>query len=133
MSGIYQPTKEIHLLIPKINQKYDLEIEIKNEKYIYINNNILLPVDQNTGELQKLDAPYYPIIQASQIRQILVVLERILAKPYIECDHRRIYEGNIITADLLCQKWLDGLNPLIDLEPETVLQELVEVLENLLK
>ena len=122
MSGIYQPTKEIHLLIPKINQKYGLEIEIKNEKYIYIDNNILLPVDQNTGELQKLDAPYYPIIEAPQIRQILVALQDIISDSN-KTDFSYEY----------CESWLGGLNPLIDREPKTVLQELVELLEILLK
>jgi len=34
-------------------------------------------------------------------------------------------------AEALCQKWLDGLYPLFDREPETVLQELVEVLEKI--
>ena len=36
-------------------------------------------------------------------------------------------------AEALCQKWLGGLKPLFNRESKTVLQELVEILENLLK
>lgn len=36
-------------------------------------------------------------------------------------------------AEALCQRWLDGLNPLFDREPLTVLQEWEELLLNLLK
>lgn len=35
-------------------------------------------------------------------------------------------------AEALCQKWLDGLNPIFDSNPEMVLTELLEVLENLI-
>jgi len=33
-------------------------------------------------------------------------------------------------AEALCKKWLDGLKPLFDREPGTVLEELINVLEN---
>lgn len=144
MSKIYSLTQKIHSLIPQINQKYGLEIKIKSESNYYYDtiakgNPITHQIEIvylrciSLDRIQLGRKRFISQIQASQIRQILVVLERILAKPYIECDHRIIYEGKIITADLLCQKWLDGINPLTELEPETVLQELVEVLENLLK
>jgi hypothetical protein len=34
-------------------------------------------------------------------------------------------------VEALCQKWLDGLNPLIDREHKTVLTELIQILENI--
>jgi hypothetical protein len=36
-------------------------------------------------------------------------------------------------AEVLCHKWLDGLNPMFDNEAEKVLKELLETLNNLIK
>jgi hypothetical protein len=81
MSNIYNLTKQIHTNLLKVCEKYGLEkLKIESEKYIYTNSNILLPIDQNTGDYQKLDKPYYPAIQPPQIRQILVHLQGVLGE-----------------------------------------------------
>jgi hypothetical protein len=95
-------------------------------------------------------------IQAPQIRRILRALEEDLGsnpdidrwqkqadevKPiYFGDECMQYYQvcGNIMMlpktlAEALCSRWLDGLDPLFEREPETVLEELLEVLENLRK
>jgi len=97
----------------------------------------------------------YPAIDPPQIRQILQAFEGVLGDnpEYIkkfeeltdianelgfdECPKcgtnifHQTEEKNYSQA--LCQKWLDGLNPMFDSEPEKVLEELNEILENLIK
>lgn len=94
-------------------------------------------------------------IKAPQIRNILLSLSDTLGENYFNQEtaneeakqqnyfssaelsdaYERGYYSCLLNfhhktiAEALCQKWLDGLNPLIDQEPEQVLSELLEVLE----
>ena len=104
---------------------------------------------QREVEISSKDLP-------DQIKQILIALEKVLEENpeilkinnqgYGDCrleysgDHYLIIDywddireiGYIKYSEALCQKWLDGLNPLITTNPDQVLSELIEVLENLL-
>jgi len=108
-------------------------------------------------ETKHLKDYFIPAIQHLQIRQILFVLSRVLGEnpellkinngAFGDCrleysdNHYLIVDycddireiGYIEYAEALCQKWLGGLKPLFNRESKTVLQELVEILENLLK
>lgn len=142
MSNLYTLTARIHELLPLINQKYGLEIEVKQEKkFIIEDGRIFDPkeiIDRIRGKILTRDG-VYPAIQTPQIRQILLALKDVLG------DRARWFFKNILggqdlerpfpntVSEALCQRWLEGLNPLFDREPEFVLSELREVLENLLK
>lgn len=105
--------------------------------------------------------PYFkrlcPAIQAPQIRQILVGLQEVLGENYqykqekwlldnlnkryenkelteyslIACLETSVEKTPKYQAEALCQKWLDGLNPLIDREPILVLTELVKISQSI--
>ena len=112
-------------------------------------------------ETKHLKDYFIPAIQHLQIRQILFNLQGVLGENpeythYFNATNRMIaiavineleeqykymngYGQAMIDilpksqAEALCQKWLGGLKPLFNRESKTVLQELVEILENLLK
>lgn len=133
----YELTKQIHKLLPQIGK----EIEVKNSEWyfteLFKNNKI----EKITYGHKHPDVYYevivksnvksfdiskdLPAIQAPQIRQILVALQEVLGLGYTQPHKTK--------AQALCQRWLDGLHPLFHREPETVLQELVEVLEKVLE
>jgi hypothetical protein len=99
------------------------------------------------------------LIEAPQIRRILRALEGVLGEnvewirleklgtelnphssttPWEKAyEAGKVYGMRLYTpltrAEVLCERWLGGLNPLFDREPETVLTELLEVLEKLRK
>lgn len=168
MPNLYTLTARIHKLLPQVNQKYGLEIEVESDFAWFSKNGVYKIHHKQYGLLVLVNHENVKLeclaIQATQIRQILVGLQDVLGvnPEYIEeCgkwrEQREIINNikdfmrekdefckmygidaklQTITksqAEALCQKWLDGLEPLFDREPETVLQELIEVLENLLK
>jgi hypothetical protein len=47
-----------------------------------------------------------------------------------QLEKYKLDKGDNYSAVYLCHRWLDGLNPLFDREPEKVLQELLEILKN---
>jgi len=126
---IYKITKEIHELFPKVCKKNNLKgVEI--DSLIHHSNSIL---------------------HSSRIRQTLKALEGILGqnpvkeKIYKELDFTDSREAYFIgleqghdlwvkqsKAEAFCQRWLDGLDPLFDREPETVLTELRDLLKSLI-
>jgi hypothetical protein len=61
----------------------------------------------------------YVYIRESQIRQILV-------------DLRDLSTVNYETLKTLCNRWLDGLEPMFDYESEEVLEELKQFLQKVL-
>ena len=127
MSQLYPLTKQINDLLPKVTETHQLNIWSDLKYFINAKGLIFHKVDIESwgGKL----SDYIPLIQAPQIRQILLALKDVLEdKIYTN----PVNYNNIDNADDLCSKWLDGLTPLIDSSPETVLSELVEVLENLL-
>lgn len=152
MSNLYNLTKQIYKLLPKINQKYGLKIEIESDFYLHNNPKAdsykqvfyktNLPIYLETTKEQVIKKWMSPIIQALQIRQILVGLQDVLGEnpEFVEAlkrnemSHYSLWVPEAETqSEVFCQKWLDGLNPLFDREPETVLQELIDMLDNLLK
>jgi hypothetical protein len=114
---LYETTKQINDLIPQLKEKYGM------------------PNYHNfTGA-----------IQAPHIRQILFELKDVLdvlAKTKTKTETNKMIGGMRaigfefksqpqLKAESLCHKWLDGLTPLIDTEPEKVLTELLEILKKL--
>ena len=146
MNKMYETTEKIHEVIDLINEKYSLEIDIISD-----NNNVIYYTDivvnttincsenyiSDTGELMSLDSNNYIgftlaedwqfAIGEKQIKQILVGFKDLLGDT-------KEYEDMIVAksqAEVLCHKWLDGLNPMFESEPELVLTELLEMLENM--
>lgn len=162
----YPLSKKINELLPLVAEKYGVEIEIEAEKhycqYIYeegLGEDIEI---QPSSELEGSDyEPICPVIEAPQIKQILIALKEVLGETNqdfrnvqkiiekgFEIEARLETRANLKSvieyllmvakppqgkADFLCLRWLDGLNPLNDTNPDQVLTELVEVLKNLLK
>lgn len=141
MSNLYNLTKSIHNEVERINPKLGLEIEIESDYFLidYENGEIgkfgeseIKIIAQKFESLGAGKCEYIPAIQAPQIRQILVGLKEVL-KTEIKYDSMfgDMWITNPNTANNLCQKWLDGLEPLFDREPENVLNELLEILKNI--
>lgn len=152
MTKIYDLTKQIHQLIEKINEKYGLIINIKYSGYVH---DCLFPEPR----LERYKEPVYYQIKPHHIRHILLSLSDTLDENYFnqETANEEAKQQNYFSsaelsdafergyyscllnfhhktiAEALCQKWLDGFNPMIDTDPEKVLSELLEVLENLIK
>lgn len=156
MSKLYELTAKIHKILPKLEKKCRVEIKIKTEYYINESGKLAhiysLPFDAFDGDREQFD--YYPAIQAPQIRQILVDLEGVLKEnpEFLTLEkkienlvddqrearvtrflEKELAKTKYTLAEALCQKWLDGLNPLFNRKPEMVLKELLEVLKNLIK
>jgi hypothetical protein len=162
MSKRYELTKQIHELLTQIKTKYGLDIEIKGEyiyqemltkdkaidcvylQHLHPDFFSRLVVE---GELNSWDSyKILPVIKDQQIRQILFALKDILddianTKNRFQREGisgtMRVIEFGFgrqpeLKAEALCEKWLDGLNPLIESEPEKVLEELKETLTKLL-
>lgn len=134
MNNLYKLTKEIHDVLREL--KFIFPTKIQMEMPYNVKHNITL-------------------LTSNAIRQILVALEGVLGESnehknwkrlgaeigihgIIQCDHgfqdyaRRMYAESkplYSFAEIWCNRWLDGLNPLFDREPETVLKELLEILE----
>ena len=145
---MYETTEKIHEVIDLINEKYSLEIDIisDNNNVIYytdivVNATInwsenyisdtgeLMTVDRNSGIAFTLAEDWQFAIGEYQIKQILIGLNDLLGDT-------KEYEDMILAksqAEVLCHRWLDGLNPLFESEPELVLEVLLEILENLIK
>jgi hypothetical protein len=182
MSNTYQLTKKIYELLPQVKDKYGLEFEIESDYWYHtpkksdFKNRIFHYSEISNHfynfETKHLKDYFIPAIQEPQIRQILVVLSRVLGEnpekyseqseanfwlteieKWLETKktkvnnqefflNKAIYQygvriGKLLVipdskAEALCQKWLGGLKPLFNRESKTVLQELVEILENLL-
>jgi len=125
MSNLYNLTQQINKVIQEKAQKHGLEIEI-GSNFLLLNDGELQHEYQykhfNNHNGQIVRPLCVLAIEAPQIRQILIVLEDVLnqfPKPYW------------VNSENLCQKWLDGLHPLFDREPETVLAELLNILKSL--
>jgi hypothetical protein len=143
MSKQYQLTRKIYRNLQKVCEKYD-EIEwmlkIENEFFYFEKfkkgGNSSFFVDYYLSK--NSCAVCFPAIQEKQIRQILVHLQEVLGEnpeyQFIElADENKKYKFIKSQAEALCQKWLDGLTPLFDTDPISVLTELNEILQSLLK
>lgn len=162
MSKLYELTKQIHNILPKVEEKYRVKIKVNNENWwleTWDDTGGIFIGDIDTEESRRL----CPAIESNQIRQILVALENKLQNsmsdkarrfgpksrqkviaylhdpeyPLPEKIKKYCIEYLLCkkqpTSLELCNRWLDGLTPLFDREPETVLTELLEILENLIK
>lgn len=180
MTTLYTLNKRINNLLPKVAEKYNLEIEIKPTDYFYYElfspyTEEIVGVGYRHFDEYHLKIPVWGVqnssslggytiseIKAPQIRQILLALKNVLDKnpehiqwqikndsfadvrqsiSYNTIEVRKLIafiefrseEAPIIKqSDALCAKWLDGLNPLIDRNEESVLSEFAGVLEELL-
>jgi hypothetical protein len=157
MSKLYELTKQIHEILPQVEQKYEIKTNIHLYSLAIFKNGAILP---NHG----LNGSFLSYFGAPQILQILTDLQEILDKnPHWErvSEEREelnphyhytsnssygvweAYQAGQLdmlltftpksTAEVLCNRWLDGLDPLFNRQPEMVLQELLNVLENLIK
>ena len=132
MTNILKTTRQIHETIDLINAKYGLNINIESGSKIAtewtISSNtirqILIAFKDLLGENPKF----------TELENAIKNLKDGHYNRYVMCV-THIVNGYIpqSKAEALCHKWLDGLNPLFDSEPELVLEELLEVLQNLIK
>jgi hypothetical protein len=152
MPNLYNLTAQIHQNLQKVCEKYGLEkLEIESD-YILLPDDCGPRIFIGGASLRN----EIPAIQSPQIRQILLafkevlgenpnfkLLENAIKENQLLCNNK--YTGLITVSDIflldgglpipksqaeaLCQKWLDSLTPMFDREPETVLTELLELLE----
>jgi hypothetical protein len=148
MTKIYTLTQQIHKTIDLINKKYGLEINI----YYYLSyssykdeNDYTVVESWRCKDKSVYDSFF--LIEEKQIKKILNALKDVLGEnpKYTEIEKHCTYEecsecGSVDTnpeiylySTALCHKWLDGLNPMFESEPEKVLEELLEVLQKLIK
>ena len=151
MSQTYELNKQINDLLPKVAQRHGIKIEIEltNKALVTMTSYSKEFYSVCIGENQdlKLQRNYIcPLIEAPQIKQILNALKGVLGENpkytlFVGLDdnwHATNSRNDIFASvhktksDALCAKWLDSLNPLIDTNPEQVLSELVDVLNQLL-
>lgn len=131
----YQLCQKIHQLLPQINQKYGLEIEVESEYFIAKPIKGIGADKEKKFELVSADYIDYkeeeysyewekiPAIQEPQIRQILVGLQEVIRQ------NPNLYPAVSYWAD-----WMHGFPTCrFDTDPILVLTELLEILENLLK
>jgi hypothetical protein len=140
MTKIYETTKQIHKTIILVNRKYGLNIDIKSD-----NDFVIYATSDSNQEWQSE-------INEKEIKIILNALKDYLGDntEHAEMDYgiKNLYKdggyskytakvedvAKKYTPDTLagsfCHKWLDGLNPMFESEPEKVLEELLEVLKN---
>lgn len=135
MSNTYELSKQIHKLLSQVAEKYGVKIELRTRLY----------------------SQYYEIdmvmkIGETQIRQILVALEGVLGenkgyKYFIDRAKRRDpsllipFDLPKSQAQVLDDKWFRPIEKrgkytnqsLFDTNPDQVLTELLEILQNLLK
>jgi hypothetical protein len=123
---LYTLTKNLHTLIQEKAKKHGLEVEIESD-YIFFNAQRSEKPNWQIGIYIGGEMTRQPVfaIQAPQIRAILLAFEEVLGS--IPFAPLRLNTK----AKALCSKWLDGLIPLIDREPETVLTELLEILKSI--
>lgn len=148
MSNLYKLTQNLHKIIQEKSKKCGVQVEIKND--FYISKNSAEPFHWCMKRYLTTDDLL--VIQAQQIRQILLTLKDVLGynPEYIDTKEttiKHIESANpnwhIIgqlqgradfikrtKAQSLCH-WLDGLEPLFDREPETVLEELTQILQSI--
>jgi len=138
---LYTLTKQINDLIPILNEKYGVKIEIDSEYCLIIpqrikvdnyqikyntENKVILKQYKKKNDVDVIitnmsalvEESFVNAIQAPQIRQILIGLKEQLNEV-------------LNMTEIYCIKWLDGLTPMFDTEPEKVLEELLEILKKL--
>jgi len=133
---IYEITKSIHSEIERLKQKLGLEIEIESDKKISARDILFYRFETDISKFEQENSVWF--IQPPQIRQILVGLQEVLGEnpewreannSFIESSVNILHYFPQSQAQALCNKWIDGLNPLFDREPETVLIELLKILK----
>ena len=159
MSNLYNLTQQLHQTIKEKAEKHGLELVIESD-YIWFYQNLKSKTGEDLSgyycecfNANDTDHPgdFISAIQAPQIRQILLAFKEVLGENPILTENRNLYEKygskfnfvefsvfkeitNYIVefqAEAIGQKWLDGLEPMIDRELEQVLTELLEILKTL--
>jgi len=149
MSNLYNLTKTLHTLAQEKAKEHGLEIEIESDKIIYWDNFPEKPSDYHIGDSSMLvNAPDWflkkavLLIQEPQIRQILLTFFGVWEatdKDSIAKAQNPAFKNR---AEELERRWLcfrtDLIDstyitypPLINSEPETVLTELITILESI--
>jgi hypothetical protein len=130
---LYTITDELHEVIQAKAKKFGVEIDLTNNVFV-IGNRICRLNAVETPDYFSESTNSALAIQAPQIRQILLAFKEVLKKTqnvYIaKTDEQKIWIANKI-SETLCRKWLDGLQPLFESNPELVLSELLEILKAL--
>lgn len=98
---------------------------------------ILIGLKDVLGENPEIEKNKILLDKLEEEEKVVSVLgnefDNYVAKENLNAHKVKIHKTVESQAEALCQRWLDGLEPLFDREPEKVLQELIEILENLLK
>jgi len=156
MSNLYRITATLHTLAQEKAKKHGLELEIEPTNLAgwkipmcYAPNGEVWQMNcKNANKMFKTETVL--IFFEPQIRQILWVFRDVLGENPEYTATNWTYGGVVdpnfqneelwraklerfpkSQAEALCHKWLDGLNPLINSEPETVLTELITILESI--
>jgi hypothetical protein len=156
MSNTYQLHQQIHTLIQEKAKKHGLEIEIEPTNLAgwkvpmcYTPDGEIWQMDYKKANKMFKTDKYVPILFAPQIRQILVAFKEVLGENPEKIDLTgltgfesafAIFKNGLIAksySKALDDKWLGASEdeegnyqqPLIDREPETVLTELLEILQ----
>jgi hypothetical protein len=158
----YEQTFQIHKFLDIVKAIHSLNFNIEGDKFwAYRNTSGELYLSSNAEIVNNKYYVTLPAIEESQIRQILVGLEGVLGSnpEWVEMEReRRSFMnhrlGNLLQKDFsekerylmvklqlvtssqaeaLCSRWLDGLRPMFEKEPEKVLTELLEILKKLNK
>lgn len=153
---MYELTKQIHKLLPQVCAKNNIEkIKIEGPWHIHPQRGLFLATEimevMGKKNWQRFLDECYLAIQEKEIRQILIGLQEVLKNEnYIINKKHTIsadFDDNIINIKAakyqviielenykLYKKWCCGFpTSLFDREPETVLQELADILKDLLK
>jgi hypothetical protein len=148
---LYIITAELHELIQAKAEKFGIEITYlaTQSDYLILENGRTPSWNYATDYNSDFKERYGHLkgcfkLEAPQIKHILLAFKEVLGynpelgkhngdfNDYVKGwnDSFRCYMPEY-QAEALCAKWLDGLTPLFDSKPETVLSELLEVLKAL--
>lgn len=130
---MYELTKQIHELLPQVkaNAKSlgfwdELNFDnIESDCDYFISYNLPVKIVHYSNWCEG----YIKAIQAPQIRQILHTID-VFIEYKVDSSAWPYYQRS---ASEFCRKWVDGLTPLFDTNPEQVLTELRDILKDLLK
>ena len=150
---LYNITKELHKAVKATADKFGKEVEISNRSLLvrYQHLNSARVVTWKYSRISDYDERRnhraVVAIDGPQVKHILKAFKDELGEnpesltyDYYEDDYPNVhqaFEDGVthgqtpkLRAEALCKEWLDGLDPLIESEPEQVLRELTKILSN---
>jgi hypothetical protein len=139
MSNLYTATADLTKAVQEKAKELGLEIEIESDKYwvgtfpIFNSEPVLKNKEELFNRIEEtpfsdevktlIKEKCFPAIQAPQIRQILLAFQKAFEKDKDFIEY--------ISANELCSRYLDGLNPMFDREPIQALEELTTIINNI--